>query len=245
MITVAVVRVEEDAATTFTETPTHLSYVCPSRDESDDDQRGSRGNSDSDRRRRDHQPRKEKLASSKTPSKSEGDTSSGKEASCSMVGVVEPTILLALEAREDIQAVAIAVKANPTVVLLDSGFSHHLMGTREAFVDMKPGSKTRHVRGFNGALQNVEGRDTAALKGETGKQILIPDVFYVLGVQTNLLLSGQLKDSGVMLQDEGDKMLLVSAAGDVLGRARFTSQVLCTDLRPCPLKAPEARARWH
>ncbi|CAI7762430.1 unnamed protein product, partial [Closterium sp. NIES-53] len=40
----------------------HLSYDCPDRDESDDDQRGSHGKSDSSCRRRDNQPRKEKPA---------------------------------------------------------------------------------------------------------------------------------------------------------------------------------------
>ncbi|CAI7866012.1 unnamed protein product [Closterium sp. NIES-53] len=82
-----------------------------------------------------------------------------------------------------------------------------------------------------------EGRGTVPLKGETGKQILIPDVLYVPGVQANLLSAGQLKDSGVKLQDEGDEDLLVSAARDVLGRACFTSRVLCTDLHPCPSKS--------
>ncbi|CAI7895939.1 unnamed protein product [Closterium sp. NIES-54] len=154
-----------------------------------------------------------------------------------MVGVVEPIISLVPKAGEDFQAVAAAVQANPTMVLLDSGCSHHLMGMREAFIEMKLGGKIRHVHGFNGALQNVEGRGTVALKGKTRKQLIIPDVLYVLGVHANLLSAGQLKDSGVKLQDEGDEMLLVSATGDVLGRARFTGRVLCTDLRPCPLKS--------
>ncbi|CAI7835793.1 unnamed protein product [Closterium sp. NIES-53] len=48
------------------------------------------------------------------------------------------------------------------------------------------------------------------------KQILIPDVLYIPGVQANLLSAGQLKDSEVKLQDEGDEMLLVSATGDGL-----------------------------
>ncbi|CAI7885334.1 unnamed protein product [Closterium sp. NIES-53] len=163
---------------------------------------------------------------------------SGKEASCSMVGVVEPTISLAPEAGEDLQAVAAVVQANPSVVLLDSGCSHHLMGTREAFVDMKPGGEIRHLRGFNGALQHVEGRGTVAQKGETGQQILIPDMLYVRGVQANLLSAGQLKENCVKLQNEGDEMLLVSAARDVLSQACYTCRVLCTDLRPCSSKSP-------
>ncbi|CAI7771265.1 unnamed protein product [Closterium sp. NIES-53] len=160
-----------------------------------------------------------------------------------MVGVVESTISLALEVGEDFKAVAAAVQANPTVVLLDSGCSHHLMGTKEAFVEMKPGGDVKHVRGFNRALQNVEGRGIVALRRETGKQILVPDVLYIQGVHANLLFAGQLNDSGVKLRDVGDEMLLVSAAGDVLGRAKYTSQVLCTDLRPCSQKPMSAPAK--
>ncbi|CAI7867502.1 unnamed protein product [Closterium sp. NIES-54] len=176
--------------------------------------------------------------SKKATSTKDVDTFSGKgrgdeEASWSMVGVVESTISLALEAGKDFKAVAAAMQANPMVLLLDSGCSHHLMGTKEAFVKMKPGGDVKHVRGFNGALQNVEGCGTVALRRETGKQILVPDVLYVLGVHENLLSAGQLKDIGVKLRDVGDEMLLVSVAGDVLGRAKYTGWVLYTDLRPC------------
>ncbi|CAI7887963.1 unnamed protein product [Closterium sp. NIES-54] len=177
----------------------------------------------------------------------DADHSSGKgrgdgEASCFMVGVVEPTVLLAPEAGEDFKADTAAVQANPMVVLLDSGCSHHLMGTKEAFVEMKPGGDIKHVRGFNGALQSVEGRCIVALRGENGKQILVPDVLYLPGVHTNLLSAGQLKDSEVKLQDVGDQKLLVSAARDVLGQAKYTDLVLCIDLRPCLQKLMSAPA---
>ncbi|CAI7836271.1 unnamed protein product, partial [Closterium sp. NIES-54] len=70
--------------------------------------------------------------------------------SCLMVGVVtdasaEPTISLATEVGEDFQVVAAPVQANPTMVLLDSGCFHHLMGTREAFVDMTSGGDVHHA----------------------------------------------------------------------------------------------------
>ncbi|CAI7845182.1 unnamed protein product [Closterium sp. NIES-54] len=57
------------------------------------------------------------------------------------------------------------------------------------------------------------------------------------GVRANLLSAGQLKENGVKLQEDGDGMLFVSAAGDILGRASYTGQVLCTDLRPCSAKS--------
>ncbi|CAI7793242.1 unnamed protein product [Closterium sp. NIES-53] len=127
-----------------------------------------------------------------------------------MIGVVEPTVSLAPEAGEDFQAVAAAVQANPMTVLLDSGWSHHRMGTKAVFVDMAPGDGVKHVCGFNGALQPIEGRETVALQGEAEKRVLIPDVLYVPGVQANLLSAGQLKESGVQLKGDDDEKLLVA-----------------------------------
>ncbi|CAI7818166.1 unnamed protein product [Closterium sp. NIES-54] len=103
--------------------PDHLSYECPDRDDSDeDDTKGGRGRLTRRRPRRDAKPRKEKKTSKKTLSTKGVDNSSGKSrgdgvASCSMVGVVEPTVSLAPEAGEDFQAVAAAVQANPMAPL--------------------------------------------------------------------------------------------------------------------------------
>ncbi|CAI7864810.1 unnamed protein product [Closterium sp. NIES-54] len=213
----------------------HLSYDCPDQDDSDDDRDANHRKGDGGRRRRDNLSRKEKW-SSKTSSMKDAKSSGGDEALCSMVIVVEPTISLALEAVEDFKAVAAIVQANPTVVLLDNGCSHHLMGMKEAFVDMQPSSNVHHVRGFNGALKSIEGRTTVTLQGEAGKQVLVPDVLYVPGVHANLLSAGHLKENGVKLQDDGGEMLLVFFAGDVLGRARYSGRILCTDMRPCSTK---------
>ncbi|CAI7733650.1 unnamed protein product [Closterium sp. NIES-54] len=106
--------------------PDHLSYECPDRDDNnEDDTKGGRGRSTSSRPRRDATPRKEKQTSSTTWSTKDVDNSSGKsrgdgEASCLMVGVVEPTVSLAPEAGKEFQAMAAAVQANPMAVLLDS-----------------------------------------------------------------------------------------------------------------------------
>ncbi|CAI7790418.1 unnamed protein product [Closterium sp. NIES-53] len=207
--------------------PDHLSYECPDRNDSDeDDTKGGCSRSTSRRPRRDAKPRKEKQTSKKTSSTKDVDNSSGKsqgdgEASCSMVGVAEPTVSLAPEAGEYFQAVAAAMQANPMAVLLDSGCSHHLMGTKTVFVNMAPSDGVKHVHGFNGALQPVEGRGTVALQGEAGKRVLIPDVLYVTGIQANLLSAGQVKESGVQLHGNGDKMLLIAATGEVLVDARL------------------------
>ncbi|CAI7839009.1 unnamed protein product [Closterium sp. NIES-53] len=107
------------------------------------------------------------------------------------------------------------------------------MGTKKAFIDMQPSGNMSYVRGFNGALQFVQGRGTIALRGEAGKQDL---VLYVPGMQANMISAGQLKDSGVRVEHEGDEMLLVLAAGDVLGRAKHIGRVHCTNLLPCSTK---------
>ncbi|CAI5460884.1 unnamed protein product [Closterium sp. Yama58-4] len=163
--------------------PDHLSFKCPDRTDSDDDDKGCCWSSGSRRPRRGgNRQRKEKQSTTSTTAK-DADSSAGgkgrddKSASCSLVGVVEPTVSLAPEAGEDFQAVAAAVQANQVVVLLDSGSSHDQMGTKDTFVDLGPSGDVKHVRGFNGALQDVQGRGTVALQGEAG----IPDVLYVPG----------------------------------------------------------------
>ncbi|CAI7889412.1 unnamed protein product [Closterium sp. NIES-53] len=165
-----------------------------------------------------------------------------------MFGVVEQTVSLAPKAGEDYKAVAAAVQVNPMAVLLGSSCPHHLMGTKEAFVDMEPSCYVNHVRGFNGAFQVVQGHGTVTLREEDRKQILVLDVPYVPSMQANLLSAGvklkdisvQLKGSSVKLQDHDDEILLVSALGDVLGRARYTGQVICTDLHPYSTKSTMA-----
>ncbi|CAI5525783.1 unnamed protein product [Closterium sp. Naga37s-1] len=224
--------------------PDHLSFECPDRSDSDDDDaKGGRGRSSSHRPRRGgNQPRKE-TQSIKSTSAKDADSSAGGKARdditalCSLVGVVEPSVSLVPEAGEDFQAVAAAVQVNPAVVLLDSSCSHHLMGTKEVFVDLQSSGDIKHVRGFNGALQDVQGRSTVALQGEAGKQVLITDVLYVPGVQANLLSAGQLKENGVKLQEDDDGMLLVSAAGEVLGRETYSGHALCTNLHPCSTRS--------
>ncbi|CAI7908803.1 unnamed protein product [Closterium sp. NIES-54] len=208
--------------------PDHLSYKSPDRDDSDeDDNEGGRGRLASRRPHRDAKPQKDKKMSKKTSSTKDVDNSGGKgrgdgEASCSMVDLVESTLSLAPEAGEDFHAVSAAVQANPMAVLLNSGCSHHLMGTKAVFVDMAPSDSVKHVRGFNGALQPVEGRGTVALQGEAGKRVLIPDVLHVPGVHANLLSAGQLKESGVQLKGDDNEMLLITATGKVLNQARYT-----------------------
>ncbi|CAI7740339.1 unnamed protein product [Closterium sp. NIES-53] len=220
--------------------PNYLSFECYDHSDSDDDNaKGGHGRSGSRRPRQGrNQPRKEKKSTKSSTLAKDADSSAGnkgrddKEASCSLVGVVEPTVSLASEAGEDFQAMAATVQANPAVVLFDSGCSHHLI-----VVDLQPSGDVKHVRGFNGALQDVQGRGTVALQGEAARQVLISEVLYVPGMRANLLLAGQLKENGVKLQEDSDGMLLVSAAGDVLGRASYTGRVLCTDLRPCSAKS--------
>ncbi|CAI7873891.1 unnamed protein product [Closterium sp. NIES-53] len=216
----------------------------PDRADSDeDDTRGRRSRSTSRRPRRDAKPCKEKQTSKKTSSNKDVDNSGGKsrgdgEASCSMVGVAEPTVLLASEAGEDFQAVAAVVQANPMAVLLDSGCSHHLMGTKAVFVDMAPSDGVKHVRGFNGALQPVEGRGTVVLQGEARKRVLIPDVLYVPGIQANLLSASKLKESGVQLKGDGDEMLLVAANISSPRLGRCSVKHTTTDESSAPTFAP-------
>ncbi|CAI7852528.1 unnamed protein product [Closterium sp. NIES-54] len=213
--------------------PDHHSYECPDHDDSDeDDTKGGRSRSTSRRPRQDANPREEKQTSKQTSSTKDVDNSSKKsrgngEASCSMVGVAEPTVSLAPEAGEDFQAVAATVQAYPMAVLLDSGCTHHLMGSKAVFVNMVPSDSVKHVRGFNGALQPVEGpRNRCSARGgqKAGPH------------PRRALRSGCTGKPAICWPAEGERsaveMLVVVATGEVLGRASYNGRVLCTDLHP-------------
>ncbi|CAI7833485.1 unnamed protein product [Closterium sp. NIES-53] len=89
--------------------PDHLSFECPGRSDFDDDYaKGGYGRSGSRRPRRGkNQPRKEKQSTKSSTSAKDANSSAGgkgrddKEASCSLVGIVKPTVSLAPEAGED------------------------------------------------------------------------------------------------------------------------------------------------
>ncbi|CAI7778782.1 unnamed protein product [Closterium sp. NIES-53] len=153
-----------------------------------------------------------------------------------------PPVMLETKAGEGLQAVAATVKANPSVMLLDSRCSHHLVGDRSAFVEMSSGGGIKHVIGFNGAPQEVQGRGTVALLGDGGRRVLVPDVLYVPGVQARLLSAGQLCDSGVQLLDAGDVTLLRAPDGSLLGHAEFKGRVFCTNFQPCSTQQQEGEA---
>ncbi|CAI7745119.1 unnamed protein product [Closterium sp. NIES-54] len=178
--------------------PDHLSFECRDRSDSDDDDtKGGRGRLAGRHPRRKSKPRNERQSIKTSTSAKDAESSSGgkgrgdQEGSCSLVGVVKPTVSLAPEASEDFQAVAATMQANPAVVLLDIGCSHHLMGTKDTFVDLGPSCDFKHVHGLNGVLQDVQGRGTVALQGATEKQVLIPNVLYVPGVTRLCVLYGR------------------------------------------------------
>ncbi|CAI7839678.1 unnamed protein product [Closterium sp. NIES-53] len=104
--------------------PDHLYYECPDLEDSENnDKRGGRRRFVGGRPRQDNKPRKEKQLTKQSSLVKDADSSYGGkarcdgEALCSMVDIVEPTVLLASEAGEEFKAVAAAVLANPSVWL--------------------------------------------------------------------------------------------------------------------------------
>ncbi|CAI7767741.1 unnamed protein product [Closterium sp. NIES-54] len=96
--------------------PDHLSFECPDYEDSDDDDtKGGHGRSARHRPRRESNLRMENLSTKSTSTKDADYSYDGKgrgdgEASCSLVGVMEPTVLLAPEARKGFQAMAAAAR---------------------------------------------------------------------------------------------------------------------------------------
>ncbi|CAI5953797.1 unnamed protein product, partial [Closterium sp. NIES-64] len=166
--------------------PDHLSFECPERSGSDDDDaKGGRGRSG--------QP----SSSSRRKQAAQGepvddiDLGEGRRLRCTRargettrwrracwVGVVEPTISLAPEPEDHLQAGCGSCAGEP---------------------------------GGGPARQRAVA--PSSLQGEAGKEVLILNVLYVPGVCGPTCCRPELKEHGVKLQEDGDGMLLVSAAG--------------------------------
>ncbi|CAI7889810.1 unnamed protein product [Closterium sp. NIES-54] len=160
--------------------PEHLSYQCPDRagGDSGDEHEGPRERANAGQSRREikhndssnHQPANNARRQQRANSAGGGNTNASANATTTTntngTGQASPSketsISLAPVAGEDFQAVAVAVHANPSVVLLDSGCLHHLMGDRNAFVGMQDGGDVSHVHGFNRAIQPVRRRGRQA-----------------------------------------------------------------------------------
>ncbi|CAI5998239.1 unnamed protein product [Closterium sp. NIES-65] len=87
---------------------------------------------------------------------------------------------------------------NKDLWFLDSGCSQHMIGRKEWFMVIRDPSATKHVKGFDGSMQEVA----------------------IVGMETNLVSPEQLTDKGANLQTEEGITCIIASAGQVAATAR-------------------------
>jgi hypothetical protein len=100
------------------------------------------------------------------------------------------------------------VKAEENVWYLDSGASNHMTGCIEHLTDLDT-----TIRGMvklgDGSEVPIGGRGTVVIKGRTGEQRALADVYYIPKLTSNIISLGQLEERGckVLLEDGSLKVL--------------------------------------
>ncbi|KAJ0532731.1 putative RNA-directed DNA polymerase [Helianthus annuus] len=105
---------------------------------------------------------------------------------------------------------------NKDVWYVDNGASNHMTGMRESFAELDS-SITGQVRFGDGSKVQIEGKGPLVFESRTGEHILIPDVYYIPALTSNILSLGQLTEEGygvhmrgntLKLYDEHEKLIM-------------------------------------
>ena len=105
---------------------------------------------------------------------------------------------------------------------IDSGCSSHMCRSRSLFVDLDTSKKSIVLLGDDKQVQ-VEGKGTIAIDTTTGKQKFLHDVLFVPKLAHNLLSTGQLMISGmVIVFDDGYCYIQEKRSGQTIAKARMT-----------------------
>lgn len=78
---------------------------------------------------------------------------------------------------------------------IDIGFSNHLTRNKQWLVDFDSGKRTKIICA-NDEYLNAKGMGNVRIKLSNSKTVLINDVWYVLGMNSNLMSVGQLIEKG-------------------------------------------------
>jgi len=92
---------------------------------------------------------------------------------------------------------------------LDLGYSTHTTGRNDLFVKVQEPHSHGRIKFADNSSLIVEGVGKVVLRDLDGRQIVVENVLYVLGLKTNLISLGQLLEKGFSMKME-DNCLVCS-----------------------------------
>ncbi|KAG9446373.1 hypothetical protein H6P81_012501 [Aristolochia fimbriata] len=96
----------------------------------------------------------------------------------------------------------VAVEEKNNLWFLDIGCSNHMTGQRDFFTSLD-NTVTTEVKFGNNSRIPVKGKGQIGIKAKDGSMQKISDVYYVLGLHSNLLSVGQLAEKGYNVRIQG------------------------------------------
>ncbi|KAM0039898.1 putative RNA-directed DNA polymerase [Helianthus debilis subsp. tardiflorus] len=100
-----------------------------------------------------------------------------------------------------------SISDNRNVWYLDNGASNHMTGLKESFAELDS-KVTGQVRFGDGSKVRIEGKGPLLFESKTGEHILIPDVYYIPALTSNILSLGQLTEKGYGVHMHGNMLKL-------------------------------------
>ncbi|KAJ0703081.1 putative RNA-directed DNA polymerase [Helianthus annuus] len=118
----------------------------------------------------------------------------------------EPTLLLSVHGEEKNTQVTLDEQkvflqsderdsSNQNMWYLDNGASNHMTGKMEFFAELNR-SVVGSVRFGDGSKVEIKGKGTLLFKCKNGDQLMIPDVYFIPALTSNILSLGQMTEEG-------------------------------------------------
>jgi hypothetical protein len=134
--------------------------------------------------------------------------------------------------------------------ILDSGATNHMTGERSAFTEID--NKVHGtVRFGDGAVANIEGRGTILVRCKTGEHKVLPGVYLISRLTTNIVSLEQLEEDGHKIMLHAGFLRIWDRRGHIVakirhGVARLYVLHLDADKPVCMVAQGEDPAwRWH
>ena len=89
----------------------------------------------------------------------------------------------------------------PGRLVLDTGATNHMTGSRNVFVELNTGI-TRTVKFGDGSVVAIEGKGTGLFACKTGQHRRLDGVYYIMRLTTNIVSIGQMGEDGFKVDIE-------------------------------------------
>lgn len=133
---------------------------------------------------------------------------------------------------------------------LDNGASNHMTGERSFFSELNEKIKGK-VRFGDGSFINIEGKGSILFEAKTGEQKLLPDIYYLPELKSNIISLGQATEQGCDIRMRDDYLVMKDNKGRLLAKVqRGSNRLYKISLKigkPICLhaKIEEVPWRWH